>query len=203
MAIVYLIAPLFYAKPDIGNSVAFSAFFLLLINPNQISEPSFVYSYLIVIFILLSCAKFKEKVNRFSGMKRYLVSLSLTTFTATITSIPLSLYFFGSGTWIGLLSNLFVIPILFLIVLASWLSLLMPALASIFNQSAFILIEIILIGLRSLSVLPVVSWQTDEVPVMALFFWYGSCLYLLLLARKRQDWIFGLMTAAIGLLFIF
>lgn len=203
MAIVYLIAPLLYAKPDIGNRVAFSALFLLLINPNQISEPSFVYSYLIVIFILLSHSKFKEKVNRFSGMKRYLVSLSLTTFTATITAIPLSLYFFGSGTWIGLLSNLFVIPILFLIVLASWLSLLMPALASIFNQSAFILIEIILIGLRSLSVLPVVSWQTDKVPVMALFFWYGSCLYLLLLARKRQDWIFGLMTAAIGLLFIF
>ena len=26
--------------------------------------------------------------------------------------------------------------------------------------------------------MPVVSWQTDEVPVMALFFWYGSCLYL-------------------------
>ena len=93
MAIVYLIAQLFYAKPDIGNSVVFSALFLLLINPNQISEPSFVYSYLIVIFILLSYAKFKEKVNRFSGMKRYLVSLSLTTFTATITSIPLSLYF--------------------------------------------------------------------------------------------------------------
>ena len=100
-------------------------------------------------------------------MKRYLVSLSLTTFTATITS-SVVVIFFGSGTWIGLLSNLFVIPILFLIVLASWLSLLMPALASIFNQSAFILIEIILIGLRSLSVLPVVSWQTDEVPVMAL-----------------------------------
>ena len=142
MAIVYLMLHCF-AKPDIGNSVVFSALFLLLINPNQISEPSFVYSYLIVIFIPLSYAKFKEKVNRFSGMKRYLVSLSLTTFTATITSIPLSLYFFGSGTWIGLLSNLFVIPILFLIVLASWLSLLMPALASIFNQSAFILIEII------------------------------------------------------------
>ena len=203
MAIVYLIAPLIYAKPDMGNSVAFSALFLLLINPNQISEPSFVYSYLIVIFILLFYAKFKEKIHRFSGVKRYFVSLILTTLAATITSIPLTLYFFGSGTWIGLLSNLFVIPMLFLIVLASWLSLLLPALASIFNQSVYILIEIILIGLRGLSALPVTVWQADEVPAMALFAWYGSCAYLLLLARRRTDWIIGIMMAAGALIFIF
>ena len=155
------------------------------------------------IFILLFYAKFKEKIHRFSGVKRYFVSLILTTLAATITSIPLTLYFFGSGTWIGLLSNLFVIPMLFLIVLASWLSLLLPALASIFNQSVYILIEIILIGLRGLSALPVTVWQADEVPAMALFAWYGSCAYLLLLARRRTDWIIGIMMAAGALLFIF
>ena len=155
------------------------------------------------IFILLFYAKFKEKIHRFSGVKRYFVSLILTTLAATITSIPLTLYFFGSGTWIGLLSNLFVIPMLFLIVLASWLSLLLPALASIFNQSVYILIEIILIGLRGLSALPVTVWQADEVPAMALFAWYGSCAYLLLLARRRTDWIIGIMMAAGALIFIF
>jgi hypothetical protein len=142
-----------------------------------------LYSYLIVIFILLSYAKWKEKIHRFTGVQRYFVGLMFTTFVATITSIPLTLYFFGSGTWVGLLSNLFVIPMLFAIVLASWLSLLLPALASIFNQSAYILIEIILIGLRSLSKLPAISWEADEVPVIALFSWYGAGVYLLLVAQ--------------------
>lgn len=203
MAIVYLIAPLIYAKPDMGNSVAFSALFLLLINPNQITEPSFLYSYLIVIFILLSYAKWKEKIHRFTGVQRYFVGLMFTTFVATITSIPLTLYFFGSGTWVGLLSNLFVIPMLFAIVLASWLSLLLPALASIFNQSAYILIEIILIGLRSLSKLPAISWEADEVPVIALFSWYGAGVYLLLVAQRKMDWFIGVMVAVGALIFIF
>jgi hypothetical protein len=63
------------------------------------------------------------------------------------------------------------------------LSLLLPALASIFNQSAYILIEIILIGLRSLSKLPAISWEADEVPVIALFSWYGAGVYQLLVAQ--------------------
>ena len=53
MAGVFLLAPLFRRKPDIPNSVAFAALLLLMINPAQLQSAGFVFSFGVVIFIVM------------------------------------------------------------------------------------------------------------------------------------------------------
>ena len=200
MAAGYLIAIHFREKPDLANIIALSALLLLIWNPLYSSDAGFLLSYVIVIFILLAFARCSNQFRRISGFWFHLLSLCLSTLIATLFSVPLSLYLFGSGSMVGLLANLFVIPMLFLVVFGSWMSLLILPFSSIFNQASYTCIEFILMGLRGLRKLPVGLWEVEDVSLGGVLLWYGGGLYLLIWARRRKELLKGALLMGVALL---
>ena len=101
---------------------------------------------------------------------------------------------------VGLLANLFVIPMLFLVVFGSWMSLLILPFSSIFNQASYTCIEFILMGLRGLRKLPVGLWEVEDVSLGGVLLWYGGGLYLLIWARRRKELLKGVLLMGVALL---
>lgn len=200
MAIGYLLIVHFREKPDLSNIIALSALLLLVLNPLYSSDAGFLLSYVIVIFILLVFEKFSDQFQKVRGFWFYLLSLCVSTSIATVVSVPLSLCLFGSGSIVGLVANLFVIPMLFFVVFGSWMSLLIPAFSSIFNQASYVCIELILLGLRLLQDLPITMLEVSDVPIIPVCFWYAGCLYLLIWARRRNEVFMGLLVMGFALL---
>ncbi len=88
----------------------------------------------------------------------------------------------------------------FFVVFGSWMSLLIPAFSSIFNQASYVCIELILLGLRLLQDLPITMLEVSDVPIIPVCFWYAGCLYLLIWARRRNEVFMGLLVMGFALL---
>ena len=98
---------------SIYNTLAASAFLLLLINPFLIKEVGFQLSYLAVIGIVY----FQPKIYRLWYIKNkagdFLWKLSSVAIAAQITTFPLSLYYFHQLPLYFWLSGLVVVPFAF------------------------------------------------------------------------------------------
>jgi competence protein ComEC len=154
MAMVYFIGLLFKRMPDMSNCVAVTALLMLLSQPLYVADVGFVYSFVIVAYILLGLSALPDKFRHKKGVLGYLLMLGFSSLIANSISIPLSLYYFSEATWLGLICNCVVIPLTFLIVLCGWVSLLLPPLASFYNQAAYYLIESVMLFLKYVS-----SWS--------------------------------------------
>ena len=88
----------------------------------------------------------------------YLASLVALSIAAWLTSMPLTLLFFERLTPVGLLANIVVIPMTFLIVVCGWLSLATGAVwegfAVVFNNANLALVEFLVTMMQGLSRLP-------------------------------------------------
>lgn len=106
-----VIANAFNRKTNIYNTLAISAFVLLLINPFYIMDVGFQLSYLAVIGIVFVYPKidawlfFKNKIA-YAIWKIVAISLA-----AQIATFPLSLYYFHQFPTYFLFSNLIVVPV--------------------------------------------------------------------------------------------
>ena len=102
---------------NIYNSIALTAFVLLLIDPNMIYAVSFQLSFIavtgIVIFFPLfySCWEIKNPVGD------YFWSLMCTSLAAQIATLPIAMYYFHQLPTYFLLSNLWVVPATFIILI--------------------------------------------------------------------------------------
>jgi competence protein ComEC len=116
---------------SIYNSLAASAFVLLIINPYDITDIGFQLSYIAVISIVL----FQPVITRLFTIKNrvlyYVWSLTAVSIAAQIGTFPVTLYYFHMFPNYFILTNLFVIPLSTGIL---YLSVLMP----VFSFSAFI-----------------------------------------------------------------
>lgn len=102
-------------KPSIYNSMAVSAFILLLINPNQLLAVGFQLSYLAVIGIVYIYQLLYPLAKPNSKILHYGWQLTCVSIAAQLATAPISLYYFHQFPSYFLVSNLFVIPGAFLI----------------------------------------------------------------------------------------
>jgi competence protein ComEC len=102
-------------KPSTYNSVAASAFILLLIDPQSLFNVGFQLSFLAVVAILF----FQPRVYRLFEPKSWLMekiwSLTSVSIAAQIGTTALSIYYFQQFPVYAFVSNLFVIPGAFLV----------------------------------------------------------------------------------------
>ncbi len=119
---------------NIYNTIAASAFFLILINPNILWDVGFQLSYLAVIGIVV----FHTRIYRLLYVKNKLLdriwALTCVSIGAQIGTFPLSVFYFNQFPNFFLLTNLFVIPLATLILYAGILLLIfsfLPPLATI------------------------------------------------------------------------
>lgn len=100
---------------SVYNSIAASAFFLLLINPNLIWEVGFQLSYMAVLSIVFFYPRLEKIINFRSLIFKKLWQLFCVSLAAQIGTFALSIYYFNQFPVYFWLSNFVVIPAAFLI----------------------------------------------------------------------------------------
>ena len=99
-----------YRKSHIYNSIAASAFLLLLIHPGNLFEVGFQFSYMAVIAIVFLNAHFSSLLTFNHRLPKYAWNLTCVSIAAQIGTAPLSLYYFHQFPSYFILSNFVVIP---------------------------------------------------------------------------------------------
>ncbi len=201
MAAVFLLAPLFRRKPDIPTSVAFAAILLLLLDPHQLQSAGFVFSFVVVAFIVMVYSVVPDHWLKGGWVRNYGVSLAITSVAASLASIPMTAYYFGRFSPIALLGNLAVVPLTFCIVLSGWLSILIPPASVVFNHASVAFINVMLWSVEALDRFPGSSLAVDKPPAVAIVLWYVSLIYLLVHATCRRQRIFAMAGAGFAVLF--
>lgn len=103
-------------RPNIYNSLAFAAFFLLLINPGNLYEVGFQLSFAAVfgiVFLQPKLARIIPANNRI--LKPFWILLTVSV-AAQLATFPLTSYYFNQFPSYFWLSNLLVIPVAFLLI---------------------------------------------------------------------------------------
>lgn len=188
MAAIYFAAPLFRRRPDTATAVACSAIVLLLGQPRLLRSIGFAYSFIVVAFILMVFSVIQLPVwTQGSGAVRRsgraVFSLGLMSSAAFVGSTPLTLFYFGLFVPVSLLANFIVVPLAFGIVLAGWLSILLPFASELFNFSALAQIDLLLSSVEWMAFLPGGHMVLDAPPLVAMGLWYAGWSGLLVHAR--------------------
>lgn len=146
------------AKPlgrttSILNTLASSAFFLLLYDPYLILSAGFQLSYLAVIGIVLLYRPIYNLAEMRWAWADWIWQITCVSIAAQIATLPVTLYYFHQFPLYFLLANLFVIPastiillggILLLIlsplpVVAEWLARLLEVMVYLLNEGLFLI----------------------------------------------------------------
>ena len=105
-------------------SALFATFFVMLcISPNYILSPSFQMSFMAVFSLtIIYNSNYINESDVFSRKKtfsRYIIGILLSSIIATISTVFFEIYHFKQYAWIGLISNILIIPITEFLVLPS------------------------------------------------------------------------------------
>ena len=100
----------FYRTPNIFNTIAFSAFVLLIINPMQLFNVGFQLSYLAVIGIVWLHPSINSLFASKYKVFEKIWSLTSVGIAAQILTLPLVLYYFHNYPLLFFISNLIVVP---------------------------------------------------------------------------------------------
>ena len=124
MISLVIIGEIIHRKGFIINSIAASAFILLCVNPNNLFEIGFLLSYSAVIGIVV----LQRPIYSWFVFKNKLLDkaweITAVALAAQIATIPFTLFYFNQFTTYFWLSNLFMTPISFLVVISGMVLLL-------------------------------------------------------------------------------
>ncbi|MGD9344344.1 MAG: DNA internalization-related competence protein ComEC/Rec2 [Candidatus Aminicenantes bacterium] len=186
MTVAFLLGKLLWRDINLINTLSFSAFFLLIVNPSSLFAPGFQLTFIATLSIILFYPRVINKLPRLPLRISEIFALSLT---AQLGVLPVVIFFFNRVTFSGLFLNLAAIPLIALIMAIGYLflplSLLAPFLANILAKSASSLIDV-LVGMCHLhDQASLLSWRIPSSP-----FWiiggYYIFLGLLLLSAKYK-----------------
>ncbi len=151
MGIIFLLAHLFKRKPDMYNSLACAALFILIINPRQLFDIGFQLSFASVLAIVY----FYPKLAIFSRIKncrvkalRFIVEGVLVSLSAWLGTMGIIAYNFRIIAPVTVLANLLIVPLATLITLCGFTLVLsgvfFPALAHFSSITTSVLINLLL-----------------------------------------------------------
>ena len=119
-----IVGELIHRKGFIINSIAASAFILLCINPNNLFEIGFLLSYSAVMGIVV----LQKPIYNLFYVKNKLLDraweITAVALAAQIATIPFTLFYFNQFSTYFALSNLFLTPISFIVVVSGMVLLL-------------------------------------------------------------------------------
>lgn len=136
---------------NIFNSLAASAFLLLLINPFNLTDVGFQLSYVAVLSIVVFFPLLYKLAEFNSWVGNQLWSLVAVTLAAQILTTPVSLYYFHQFPNLFLVSNLLMIPLSTVIMYSAMAILpfagvhwMMAWMGKVFNAMVWLLNQIVL-----------------------------------------------------------
>ncbi len=119
---IIIIGKILNRRSSIYNSLAASAFLLLLFQPVLIFNIGFQFSYLSVLAIFFFQPLLSQYYRSRYTIINKLIDLSAVSIAAQLGLFPLAIYYFHLFPHYFLLSNIFVIPLSFAILLAGMLN---------------------------------------------------------------------------------
>jgi len=144
-------------KSSIYNTLAASAFFLLIINPNLLFEVGFQLSYIAVLGIVyLQPIIYKRIYTRWWLLDK-VWAITAVSIAAQIATLPLTLFYFNQFPVYFMLSNLLVIPSAVVILILGILLFITSPIPFISESIGLVLnkfIEGLNFGIKEIEVLP-------------------------------------------------
>lgn len=129
MISLLLLAKILQRKVDSVNILFGAAFIILLINPSQLFSVGFQLSFVSVFSILIVFQFFSRLLNPLREKCRFLfwiVSLVFLSFVIQLILAPLTIYYFHTLAFGGIIANVLAIPMISLVLPLSLLSILLP-----------------------------------------------------------------------------
>ncbi len=194
---------IFGRKSSAINALMASALLILTFSPESIFDVGFQLSFITVFFILIFSprgpivAKKKKWLN-------YLVSLIATSAIAMCSTIALTAYYFHSISWVGVISNLLILPIFPLIMGISAIVILLACVhvnVEALNRIADALLGLVNNVAHYISQLPY-AFTKDVYVSEADVVCYTVFIILVFLFIRKRKWIYlncGIACCAIGI----
>jgi ComEC/Rec2-related protein len=177
MSAIFLVGMISWRQPMAINSLCAAGFLILVQSTNELFNPGFQLSFVVVAGILLFATPIRDRLRKkiqpdpfipiplWTRWQRWghacgegiadAVSVSLA---AWIGSLPLTIYYFHMVSLSSLLANLIIIPLAFGImataVLALFGGLLSGAVAAVFNNANLALIKALILIVQAAAALP-------------------------------------------------
>ena len=207
MQALMIVATLFDREYDGPTELAFASLLMMVINPLVITSVSFQLSVGCVVGMLLFrrriydwlCAKLHcEKRNFLAGPKRFLASSVSVTLSAISLTTPLSAYYFGAVSLVGVLTNVMVLWavgfIFYGIIAVCILSLAAPGIAAAVALAVSVLTRYVLLIAQTLAAFPFAAVYTRSIYILVwLVFVYILLALYLFGHRKRPGLTVGCM----------
>ena len=209
---------------DLLNSLAAAGFIILLWDPQQLFQASFQLSFFVVLSLALFAPWLGEQSEDLLTPDRFLpdelragwqlwlwrgwrwLRLScVTSLAAWLGSIPLVAYYFNLFTPVSLLANLIIVPLSGLALAANVASLALgpvwPALAELFNHSAWFWMKLMIDGSGLAARAPGGCFHVGTPSVLMFVTYYGALIVCLAgwLKRPVLRWWIGSALAALTL----
>ena len=190
MALTLLFALLTNRDTNGINSLFLAAFIILLLNPNDLFHPGFQLSFAAVLSILLVNPFFSQVIEervKSNSIKNILLFIAVSL-SAQLGTLPLTIIYFGKVSVIALIANLFVIPVIAVIVsngiFTVILALISFTAASIFAYASDALTNILFCFVNFAGGLSFSHLRVTQFTVIELLIYYFFFLFLLYYLNK-------------------
>lgn len=186
---VVVLAGTLSRNSNVFNSIGIAGFFLLLLDPNLLYSVGFQMSFLAVIGIVLFQPPIYNIFQPGSRVLDYIWKLVSVSIAAQILTFPLSLYYFNQFPTYFIISNIFVIPLVTILLILGCTYLLLAfinpvaiALGFLFSLSLDMLNGIV----KIISELPNSTLSSGYVSAETTVLIYGLILVICLLFHFRE-----------------
>ncbi len=147
MALVIFTARIIYAEFEPFNVISFCGLLLLFKNPAEFLAPGFILTFALTATIVAGRRFFLPLLEKtvLKHLHRYLKELISANFSASLISLPLSLFYFKRYSFAGFLAGLLLFPLTFIITAGGFALL---VLAPTWQAAAHLLLQVINIPLE-------------------------------------------------------
>lgn len=224
MALTFGSAYLVNRRPDAPSAWALAAILILIATPTQLTNPGFIFSFVIVAGLIRLYPLFAPTMQNwavpdpyrlptphrdqsfFWRVGQFILGLAAASLAAWLASAPLNAHYFNLIAPVGLLGNLIVIPAAFAMVGTGVLTLLAGAwwapLATLFNHANALILQLLIQVVEHLSNWPG-SYFHVRSPGLVWILWVYTLLFAGLCWRTRRKRLIGYGTltfiAVVGL----
>jgi competence protein ComEC len=151
MAVIFILAYLLKREPDIYNSCAIAALFILGVNPRQLFDIGFQLSFASVISLVYLYPKIKSFFT-IDNLKikplKFIIEGCIVSLSAWLGTMGFIAYYFKIFSPVTILANLFIVPLATLITLSGFsliiAGFILPFLAAILASTAELLVALLL-----------------------------------------------------------
>jgi competence protein ComEC len=178
-------------QTNIYNTLAASAFFLLLINPNNLFEVGFQLSYSAVFGIIFLQPRFEKLVNIPYKVPLYFWKLLTVSVAAQIATFPISVFYFNQFPVFFWISNLFVIPAVVILIPSGMLLLAfhsVPFISGMLSAVINFVLGIVYTGLQFVDNLPGSIIKISIWPVELIFLAAAILLLFVFIESRRKNY---------------